>query len=75
MIIMENNKGEYMFDAMTPPCWICNKQWGREETESYKYFRGILVCAIHDGVNEWYTGAVKMADEKLRLSYMKDKPA
>lgn len=50
------------------PCWICGKVWKREDTLNYSYFNGILVCDNHDGVKEWWNGALKMSMERERLN-------
>jgi hypothetical protein len=49
------------------PCWVCGKMWKREDTDGYFYFNDMLVCVCHDGAKEWYNGAFRLVDEKLRF--------
>jgi hypothetical protein len=54
-----------LFEEESLECWVCGKNHRRDSSEYY-YFSGVLVCMTHDGAKEFYDGAVKLADEKLR---------
>jgi hypothetical protein len=56
-------------DEFVPPCYVCGKVWQRKDVEKWCFFSGILACKDHPGVLDWYTGAVKMSEERLKLSF------
>jgi len=53
-------------------CWICDKILHRDEYKTWVYYQEILVCRNHPGVGSWYKGAIKMSEEKLKLSLLQD---
>ena len=57
---------EYLNDY---PCFVCGKVWQRKDAEKWVYFRNILACKKHPGVTDWYFGALKMVNEKVRLEF------
>lgn len=48
-------------------CWICDKELYRDEHSDWVVFDRTIVCRNHPGVKGWYKGALRMADEKLKL--------
>ena len=48
-------------------CGVCGKTHRREDVDNYRYYRGELYCSTHPGVVEQYEGAIKIANEKLKL--------
>ena len=56
-------------NEFVPPCYVCGKVWRRKDVEKWYFFSGILACKDHPGVLDWYTGAHKMSEERLRLSF------
>lgn len=54
-------------DELLQPCWICEKQWTRKDTDKYYYFAEVLVCQEHPGAKKWYTGVVEMLEGKMKL--------
>ena len=55
-------------NELLQPCWICGRVWRRKDTDHYSYFAGILACDEHEGVKEWWKGALKMSMERERLN-------
>ena len=60
---MKENKTSLEF---LQPCWVCGKIWQRKDSEKWYYFNEILICKCHDGADEWFSGARKLAMERLK---------
>jgi hypothetical protein len=52
-------------------CWVCGKSLYRKISHEWKFFNGTLVCLNHNGTKEWYSGALKLGEERLKIKMEK----
>jgi len=60
-------------EEKVPPCEICGKVWQRKDADKWYYFRDMVACRHHPGVEKWYQGALEMWGYKLELKLGREK--
>jgi hypothetical protein len=48
-------------------CGVCHKECTRDKLNEFRYYNGEFYCRGHDGVEEWYGGALKILSVKLKM--------